>query len=64
MVHQSPVQGTGASVLLYANSNDLWFVCVLYLDVNWHGVLPLLVLYFLFYIFTAARSFALRERGL
>lgn len=44
--------------LLYANVNHLWLVCVLYFYVNWH-------FYALsFYFFTAARSLALRERGL
>lgn len=28
--------------LFYVDLHNLWLVCVLYVDVNWHGVLPLL----------------------
>jgi hypothetical protein len=51
----------GFVVLLDAYSHDLWRICVLNRNVDWHGVLPLP--YFV-YFFTATRSFALRDRGL
>jgi hypothetical protein len=42
--------------LLYANSDDLWNVCVLHFDVNWHGVLPLPKYFYYLFIFSQRRE--------
>lgn len=54
------LQGGGTIYLFDANVNVHSFVLVLYWDAYWHTY----TLLFLFYLFTATRNFALRERGL
>lgn len=39
---------TEAKVLFNADSHNLWFVGVLHLNLNWHGVLPLPLFVFIF----------------
>ncbi len=46
----SPVKGeAGRRRLFNANVNYLWFVGILYRNVNWHGVLPFLFCFLFFH---------------
>lgn len=64
-IQAPPLNAAGLIKSFDTNSHYLRSVCVLYGDVNWHGVLPFLfVILLFFYFFTAARSLLLRARGL